>query len=72
MKRIPARLRPRPFDALAFGDHPYGSTGDGTFETVAALTRDDMIAATRATLARDRIFVAASGDITAAELGAAA
>jgi zinc protease len=57
------------FDALAFGDHPYGSNGDGTIATVTALTRDDVVAAHKAALARDRVFVAASGDITAEELG---
>ncbi|MDP3197266.1 pitrilysin family protein [Tabrizicola sp.] len=57
------------FDLLAFGDHPYGSSGDGTIETVTALTRDDVVAAHKASLARDRVFVAAAGDITAEELG---
>jgi zinc protease len=37
---------------------------------VTALTRDDIVAAHKAALARDRIYVAASGDITAEELGA--
>lgn len=57
------------FDRLAFGDHPYGSSGDGTLDTVAALTRDDILAAHQGALARDRIYVAAAGDITAEELG---
>ena len=68
-EKDPGAIASETFNRLAFGDHPYGSVGDGTFETVAALTRDDMIAAHAATLARDRIYVAASGDITAAELG---
>nr|HMS96625.1 pitrilysin family protein [Tabrizicola sp.] len=42
--------------------------GDGTVESVTALTRDDILAAHAAVLARDRIFVAASGDVTAEEL----
>jgi len=58
------------FDALAFGDHPYGSSGDGTEASVTALTRDDIVAAHRATLARDRVVVAAVGDITPQALGA--
>ena len=53
----------------AYGAHPYGTVGDGTEESVAALTRDDMQAAFAGALARDRIYVAAAGDITAAELG---
>ena len=58
------------FDALAFGAHPYATKREGTPDSVAALTRDDLIAAHRAVFARDRVFVGASGDITAAELGA--
>jgi zinc protease len=53
----------------AYGAHPYGTVGDGTEESVAALTREDMQAAFAGALARDRIYVAAAGDITAAELG---
>ncbi|MFD2101974.1 M16 family metallopeptidase [Tabrizicola soli] len=68
-EKDPDSIASETFDALAFGAHPYGSTGDGTIETVTALTRDDVAAAHKAALARDRIFVAAAGDITAAELG---
>jgi zinc protease len=55
--------------ARIYGDHPYGSSGDGTLETVAGLTRDDVLAAWQGAMARDRIYVAAAGDITAEELG---
>lgn len=65
----PATLASRAFDRLAWGDHPYGSSPDGTAETVAAVTREDILAAHRAAIARDRIYVAAAGDISAAELG---
>lgn len=65
----PATLASRAFDRLAWGDHPYGSSADGTAESVAALTRDDIVAAHRAAIARDRIYVAAAGDISAADLG---
>lgn len=58
------------FSHLAFGDHPYGSSGDGTQASVAALTRDDILAAHRGALARDRLYVAAVGDITPEDLGA--
>ena len=54
----------------SFGDHPYATVGDGTMASVTALTRDDIVAAFAASVARDRITVAAAGDITAAELGA--
>ncbi len=68
-QRPAAIARARMF-ALAFGDHPYGSSGDGTAESVAALTRDDILAAHARAIARDRVHVAAVGDIGAAELGA--
>lgn len=53
-----------------YGDHPYGSSGDGTIDSVTALSRDDVQAAWKGAIARDRIYVAAAGDISAAELGA--
>lgn len=65
----PGTLASRELKALAFGDHPYASSGDGTIESVTALTREDIVAAHAATLARDRVYVAAAGDITAEELG---
>ncbi|MCO8143622.1 insulinase family protein [Rhodovulum tesquicola] len=66
----PGTIAARTFDRLAFGDHPYGSASDGTEESVAALTSDDLIAAHARTIARDRLYVAAAGDITAEDLGA--
>jgi len=57
------------FRTKAFGDHPYGRDGDGTIDSVTSLTRDDLVAAHQATLARDRVFVAAAGDISPEELG---
>jgi zinc protease len=68
-EKDPDALASQALDRLAFGDHPYGSDGNGTIETVTALTRDDIIAAHKGALARDRIYVAAAGDITAEELG---
>ncbi|SEO72680.1 zinc protease [Salinihabitans flavidus] len=57
------------FDRLAFGDHPYGSSRNGTEDSVSALTREDLQEAHGAALARDRIYVSAVGDITSEELG---
>jgi zinc protease len=57
------------FYAAAFPGHPYGSSQTGTLESVAALTRDDLLAAHRNAFVRDRVYVAAVGDITAEELG---
>ncbi|MEM7489402.1 MAG: pitrilysin family protein [Pseudomonadota bacterium] len=55
--------------ALAFPDHPYGSSEDGTRESVAALSAEDLREAHRNALTRDRVHVGVTGDITAAELG---
>jgi zinc protease len=68
-EKDPGTLASEKFDALAFGDHPYATSGDGTMETVTALTRDDVVVAHKAAIARDRVFVAAAGDITPDELG---
>ena len=69
-EKDPQSIAARRFDALVFGEHPYATSLDGTVETVTALTRDDLLAAHAATMARDRIHVSAVGDITATELGA--
>jgi zinc protease len=69
-QKDPGTIASETFDKLAFGDHPYSTSGDGSIETVVALTRDDVVAAHKAALARDRVFVAAAGDITAEDLGA--
>ncbi len=66
----PNEIADMTFNQIAFGDHPYGSSLNGTLESVAALTRDDVVAAKDRLMARDRIYVAAVGDITADELGA--
>lgn len=66
----PNHLAGRGFDSLAFGAHPYGTDRNGSAETVAALTREDMAEAAARVLARDRIYVSAVGDIGPEELGA--
>ena len=53
----------------AWGDHPYATSINGTRESVAALTRDDLLDAKARLMARDRVIVSATGDITAEELG---
>ncbi|MFN4171274.1 MAG: M16 family metallopeptidase [Pseudorhodobacter sp.] len=66
----PATIAANAFARAAFGAHPYGSSGDGTRESVAGLSRADIMAAHQGALARDRVFVAAAGDISAEDLGA--
>ena len=64
----PDRLARKAFYGMAYPGHPYGSNRDGTPESVAALTRDDIVAAHAATLVRDRLKVSVVGDITPDEL----
>lgn len=66
----PNDIASRSFARMAYGDHPYGTEGKGTMESVGALTRDDVVTAYDNVLARDRLYVGAVGDITAEELGA--
>ncbi|WP_394198998.1 M16 family metallopeptidase [Litoreibacter albidus] len=65
----PNDIASKTFAALAHGDHPYATKIEGTAESVAGLTRDDLIASHKALLARDRVYIGAVGDITAEELG---
>ena len=65
----PEEIASATMGALAFPDHPYGTPLDGSTETVAALTPEDMVEAHRNALTLDRLHVGVTGDITAAELG---
>lgn len=68
-EKDPASIANRLFRQQAFPGHPYAHDGSGTLETVPALTVEDLRAAHAASIARDRLFVAASGDISAQDLG---
>lgn len=67
-EKDPGDIANRAFDATAFGDHPYATDGSGTADSVTALTRDDILAAHKGAMARDRVTVAAAGDITPEDL----
>ncbi len=56
------------FNAMLYGDHPYGTPEKGTIDSVTALTRDDIVAAHDAVIARANLHVGAAGDVTAADL----
>ena len=66
----PDDIAARTFEREAFGEHPYGSAIEGTLQSVAALTREDLVDAHARVLARDRLYIGAVGDITPEELGA--
>jgi zinc protease len=67
----PNRIASRTMMKTLFGDHPYGRTDEGTAETVNSITVDDIRAWHKSRLANDRLIVAAAGDITPKQLGAA-
>ncbi|MBU2935974.1 MULTISPECIES: M16 family metallopeptidase [Pacificibacter] len=64
----PRNIASSTLNALAFGDHPYGSSPSGTIETVSGLTPEDMSTARTRALVKDRLYVSAVGDITGPEL----
>ncbi len=68
-QKDPHEIAANAFDRLAYGDHPYGTASTGTTNSVNLLDRDDMIVAHQNTMARDRMYVSAVGDISSEELG---
>ncbi|MEZ5871790.1 MAG: pitrilysin family protein [Nitratireductor sp.] len=52
-----------------FGDHPYGDPGDGTVESVSAITREELAAHFSRLFARDNLKIAIVGAMTAEEAG---
>lgn len=65
----PQAIAAKEMSRQAWGDHPYATSINGTQESVAGLTRQDLVAAKNRVLARDRVAVGAAGDITPEELG---
>jgi len=55
------------FDRLVYGFHPYGMPDSGTPETLAGLTRDDLVAFHRRYFAPNNAILAVVGDLTAEE-----
>jgi outer membrane lipoprotein-sorting protein len=55
------------FDRLVYGFHPYGLPDTGTPETIASITRDDLLAFHRQHFAPNNAILAIVGDVTAEE-----
>jgi zinc protease len=55
------------FDRLVYGFHPYGMPQSGTPETLASITRDDLVAYHRRTFVPNNAILAIVGDVTAEE-----
>lgn len=68
--KSPDKVAGRAWSATAFAGHPYGRPADGTPQSVAAITRDDLETYRQKNFARDTLRVVAVGDINAIELGA--
>ncbi len=60
------------FDRLVYGFHPYGMPANGTPQTIAALTRDDLIAFHTRFFMPNNAILAIVGDVTAEEAFTAA
>ena len=65
----PNTIASRRFAEASFPGHPYARPSDGTPESVANLTRDDLLHAHRDAIARDRVHIGVAGDMDAATLG---
>ncbi len=59
-------------DRLVFGAHPYGRPNDGTPDSIARITREDLVAFHRAWFVPNNALLAIVGDLTAQEAFAAA
>ena len=55
------------FDRLVYGFHPYGMPQSGTPETLAAITRDDLVAYHQRNFVPNNAILAIVGDVTAEE-----
>ncbi|TDR88013.1 M16 family metallopeptidase [Enterovirga rhinocerotis] len=64
----PGTVASRRFIAEGFPGHPYGHPSSGTQESVAAITRDDLVALHRRIVARSHLKIAAVGDLSEAAL----
>jgi zinc protease len=59
----PGTMASKRYFAEAFPDHPYGRPTAGTIDSVAAITRADLVALHRAIVARGRVKIAVVGAI---------
>ena len=68
----PGHIANSVFDRLVYGFHPYGMPESGTPETIAGLTRDDLLAFHTRHFMPNNAILAIVGDVTAEEAFAAA
>lgn len=64
----PGRIASKTLFESIYPDHPYGRPSRGTPETIAGITRDDLVAYAGQRFAKDRLIIGVSGDITPRQL----
>jgi zinc protease len=69
-ERDPGSAAYRTLEKKLMGEHPYARSNYGTKQTMGSLNADDLRQFVKDRLTRDRLYVAAAGDIDAAALGA--
>lgn len=69
-EKDPGKIGSKTVDRLTYGDHPFARPIEGTAETVAALTPEDLENIRQKLFSRSNVTVGAAGDISAGELGA--
>ncbi len=67
--RDPDKVALNEWYALAFKGHPYARPANGTEQTIATVTHDDLEGYRKRVFAKDTLKVVAVGDIDAAQLG---
>ncbi|CAK0775152.1 zinc protease [Azospirillaceae bacterium] len=65
----PTSVARKVFNETIYPDHPYGRNAQGALETVPALSVEDLRGFVRNRFGRDRVLVAAAGDLTPEQLG---
>ncbi len=68
----PEVIADRNFNTLIYGDHPYGLRGSGEVDTIARLTREDLVGFYRRHYTADRAVVAIMGNVSRGEAEALA
>ena len=68
----PDTIASRTFNRLVYPSHPYGMRSSGEVDTIAKLTRDDLVAFHRSHYVAERAIVALMGDVTREEAAAIA
>jgi zinc protease len=64
----PQEIANNMFNEIVFAGHPYAHPFQGTTETIANLTQDDMRETHKRTMTKDRLYVGVVGDISAEDL----